>query len=212
MIGSASPSEPGQESGQRSVLKDGHNLAYQATWLNEPKDAANILHSAILHTRHPTARSLLHLRLARAQAALGESRACHRSLSTAEAELEAAGGEPAPAWCTWMQSADVLVDSGQCLLDLGQPARAHQLVGEGMLLLPGARNKTRAVFLTYQAGSFLQAGEADHAAAAAKESLLLANRIGAPRCVTLVRDLLPGFKKFAGAEGVEELLELARAN
>lgn len=104
------------------------------------------------------------------------------------------------------------MDSGQCLLDLSQAERAHQLIGEGMALLPGARDKTRAVFLTYEAGSFLKAGEADHAAAAAKESLTLANRIGAPRCVALVRDLLPGFKKYAGAEGVSELVHLARAN
>ncbi|MEV1084047.1 helix-turn-helix transcriptional regulator [Streptomyces sp. NPDC050211] len=201
------------ESGDRDlgagILSD---LAYQATWLGEPKDAAGILQSAIVHTRHSAARSLLHLRLARAQAALGEDRACHRSLTMAEAELGAASGEPSPAWCTWMSPADLLVDSGQCLLDLGQPERAHQLIGEGMLLLPGARDKTRAVFLTYEAGSFLQVGEADHAAAAAKESLRLANRIGAPRCVTLVHDLLPGFRKYAGAEGVDELLELARAS
>lgn len=111
-----------------------------------------------------------------------------------------------------MSPADLLVDSGQCLLDLGQPERAHQLIDEGMTLLPSAREKTRAVFLTYEAGSFLRAGEAEHAAAAATESLTLANKIGAPRCVTLVRDLIPSFRKYTRAEGVDELLEHARAS
>ncbi|MEV0478242.1 helix-turn-helix transcriptional regulator, partial [Streptomyces prunicolor] len=98
------------------------DLAYQATWLKDPKTAAEILENAVARTRHPTARSLLHLRLARAQAALGERHACHRSLATAERELARSAGEP-PAWCSWMSPADLLVDSGQCLRDLGQPER-----------------------------------------------------------------------------------------
>lgn len=73
------------------------------------------------------------------------------------------------------------------MLDLGQPERAHQLIEEGMSLFPGAREKTKAVFLTYEAGSYLKAGEADRAAAAATQLLALIQKIGAPRCVTLVR-------------------------
>ncbi|MFF4948631.1 hypothetical protein [Streptomyces chattanoogensis] len=79
-----------------------------------------------------------------------------------------------------MSPADLLVDSGQCLLDLGQTTRAHQLIGEGMDLLPRARSKTRAVFLIYEAGSYLKAGEPGRAAAVATESLTPANKIGAP--------------------------------
>ncbi|MER6031550.1 hypothetical protein [Streptomyces sp. NPDC001851] len=56
-------------------------------------------------------------------------------------------------------TADLLVDSGQCQLDLGQPERARELIEEGMALLPGARDRRKAVFLTYEAGSYLKAGE-----------------------------------------------------
>ncbi|MFI1185661.1 helix-turn-helix transcriptional regulator [Streptomyces californicus] len=187
------------------------DLAYQATWLKDPKTAAQILDSALLRTEHPTARSLLHLRLARARAALGEAHTCRRSLATAEQELARTTGQP-PAWCSWMSPADLLVDSGQCLLDLDEPERARELIEEGTALLPGARDKTRAVFLSYEAGSLLRAGEADQAAAAAMQSLTLATKIGAPRCVALVRDLVPGFKKYAGADGVNGLLEHIRAS
>ncbi|MFD7172773.1 hypothetical protein [Streptomyces sp. NPDC059929] len=44
------------------------------------------------------------------------------------------------------------------------------------------------------------------------QSLTLAKKIGAPRCVALVRDLTPGFKKYAGADGVNDLLERVRAS
>ncbi|MFE5592929.1 XRE family transcriptional regulator [Streptomyces sp. NPDC056549] len=187
------------------------DLAYQSTWLKDPKTAAEILESAVRRTQHPTARSLLHLRLARAQAALGEAHHCHRSLAAAEQEMARSAGEP-PAWCSWMSPADLLVDSGRCLLDLGQPERAHGLIEEGMALLPGTRDKTRAVFLTYEAGSFLETGEVDRAAAAATQSLTLAKRIGAPRCVTLVRELAPAFEKYGTLNGVEDLLQRVRTS
>ncbi|MFG2781284.1 helix-turn-helix transcriptional regulator [Streptomyces prunicolor] len=185
------------------------DLAYQATWLNDPRTAAEILENAVARTRHPTARSLLYLRLARAQAALGEAHACHRSLATAEQEFARSARE-APAWCAWMSPADLLVDSGQCLRNLRQPERGHQLIGEGGKLLPGARKKTSAVFLSYEADSLQQAGEVDHAAATAQESLRLATQIGAPRCAALVHDMLSSFVKYRGTERVDELLELAR--
>ncbi|MER6075050.1 hypothetical protein ABT187_40840 [Streptomyces sp. NPDC001817] len=51
----------------------------------------------------------------------------------------------------WASEADLAVDSGQALLDLGDTARAHNLITEGERLLPSARDKTRSVFLTHRA-------------------------------------------------------------
>ncbi|MGW7410484.1 hypothetical protein ACWGI9_43635 [Streptomyces sp. NPDC054833] len=103
------------------------------------------------------------------------------------------------------------MDSGQALLDLDDTARAHQLITEGERLLPTARDKTRGVFLAYRAASYLNLEEPEPAAAAATQSLLLARRIGAPRCVGLVDDLLPRFQPYTRAQGVSELLQLAGA-
>ncbi|WP_406192317.1 hypothetical protein OG331_05760 [Streptomyces sp. NBC_01017] len=63
---------------------------------------------------------------------------------------------------------------------------AHQLISEDERLLPPARDKTRSLFLAYRAASHLNLKEPEPAAAAATKSLLLARRIGAPRCVRLV--------------------------
>lgn len=95
---------------------------------------------------------------------------------------------------------------GQALLDLGDTRRAHQLIREGQELLPSSHGKTRGSFLTYQARSYLDLREPERAAAAALEALQLAHRIGAPRCVSLVRELIPSFKAYPGAQGVSELL------
>ncbi|WP_179382120.1 hypothetical protein [Streptomyces sp. SA15] len=101
------------------------------------------------------------------------------------------------------------MDSGQALLDLGDTGRAHQLITEGERLLPTARDKTRGVFLAYRAASHLDLNEPEPAAAAATQSLLLARRTGAPRCMKLVDDLLPHFKPYQHAQGVPELFHLA---
>ncbi|MFF0000057.1 XRE family transcriptional regulator [Streptomyces avermitilis] len=187
------------------------DLAYQASWRDVPATAAGILERALSGTLHPAAQSLLQLRLARALAAQGERRATLRALTAAEHLLDASSGEPVPAWCAWMSSADLAGDSGQALLDLGDTRRAHQLIREGRKLLPPSRDKTRGVFRAYEARSHLDLGEPERAAAAALEALQVAQRIGAPRCVSLVRDLVPAFEAYPHAQGVGELLDQVAA-
>ena len=182
------------------------DLAYQTSWRDDPTTAAGILTKALSRTTHPAASSLLHLRLARAQAALGERSATLRSLNAAERLLNAGDTDDTPAWCSWMSTADLAVDSGRCLLDLGDTTQAHRLIAEGQALLPASRDKTRGVFLAYRAQGHLSRREPEAAAADALEALRLAKRIGAPRCVQLVRDLAPAFTPYRTAQGVPELL------
>lgn len=187
------------------------DLAYQAAWRNDHTTAVGILTHALTRTEHPAAQSLLHLRLARALAAQGEKRETLRALSAAEHLLGTSSTRPLPAWCSWLSEADLAVDSGQCLLDLGETARAHDLITEGRELLPATRDKTRGVFLAYQAASHLKSKEPELAAQAADEALRLARRLGAPRCEKLVQDLVPDFERVRTAEGVDDLLMLVAA-
>ncbi|MGW2183815.1 hypothetical protein ACWCXX_38680 [Streptomyces sp. NPDC001732] len=124
--------------------------AYQASWRDDPT-AAGILTKDLARTSHPAASSLLHLRLAHAQAALGEHRATLHFLNSAERLLGTGDAGDIPAWCLWMSPADLAVDTGRCLLDLGDTTRAHSLIAEGQALLPASRDKTRGIFLAYQA-------------------------------------------------------------
>lgn len=190
------------------ILSD---LAYQLLWLGDARAAVDILEHAIPRTQHPTARSLLHLRQARAFAALDEGALCRRALTAAEKALDTPSYDPAPAWCSWMSTADLAADGGRCLADLGQRRRAHQLMDEGITLLTAARSKTKSVFLTYQAETYLRDGELEIAVATATRSLNLASRIGAPRCVTLVRDLEPELSRHLHTPGVSELLQRLRS-
>ncbi|MFE3873326.1 helix-turn-helix transcriptional regulator [Kitasatospora sp. NPDC059146] len=191
------------------ILSD---FAYQSIWLTQPDAAVEPLSQALIHTRHPTARSLLYLRRARAHAALGASSDCHRDLTAAEAALLTDSPDPAPGWCRWMSAADLAVDSGQCMLDLRRPGEAHARIDEGMSLLPRSRDKTRGIFLAYEARSLLQAREVEQALAVTNQSLDLATRIGAERCVTLVRELAPVFQSYRQVDGVDDLMDRLKAS
>lgn len=186
------------------ILSD---LAYQLLWLKDARTAADILEHAILRTRHPTARSLLHLRQARALAVLAEDKRCLHALIAAEKALDTRASDPAPAWCSWMSHADLAADGGRCLADLGQRRHSHRMMNEGISLLTTTRSKTRAVFLTYQAETYLRDGEPEIAAETATRSLRLASRLNARRCVTMVRDLEPELSRHAHVDSVRELLE-----
>ncbi len=189
------------------ILSD---FAYQSIWLTQPAAAVGPLTQALIHTRHPTARSLLHLRRARAHAALGVATDCHRDLAAAEAALLADSPDPAPTWCRWMSTADLAVDSGQCMLDLGRTDEAHARIDEGITLLPRSRDKTRGIFLTYEARSLLRVREVEQALAVTNQSLDLASRIGAERCVALVRELIPAFRPYRQVDGVTDLMDRLR--
>ncbi|WP_226487570.1 helix-turn-helix domain-containing protein [Streptomyces parvulus] len=185
------------------------DLAYQAAWRNDHTLAQDLLSHALTRARHPAARSLLNLRLARSLAAspTPRRRAALHALHAAEHELNRAGTNR-PSWCTWMSEADLAVDTGQTLLDLGDTRPAHQLLTQGEQLLPTTRDKTRGVFLAYQAASHLTHRDIEPAAHAATAALDLARRTHAPRCEQLVQRLTPAFRPYAHHHAVGRLLHL----
>lgn len=185
------------------------DLAYQAIWLEQPRTAIDILTHAASRARHATSRSLLSLRRARAHALLGEGAACRGDLAAAERSLSAASGLTSPGWCEWMSASDLAVDTGRCLLDLGELRAGHVHIAEGVGQLPSSRAKSSAVFLAYQADGHLRSGEVEQAADAAGRSLRLARDVGAERCLALVGELLPRFADRGAAPGVAELMALA---
>ncbi|MFG3108402.1 helix-turn-helix domain-containing protein [Streptomyces tendae] len=186
------------------------DLAYQAAWRNDHTLAQDLLGHALTRARHPAARSLLHLRLARSLAASPAPArgAALRAVCAAEHDLNRAGADR-PAWCSWMSEADLAVDTGQTLLDLGDTRPARQLLTQGEHLLPATRDKTRGIFLAYQAANHLAHHDIEPAAHAATAALDLARRIHAPRCEQLVQRLTPAFHPYAHHHAVERLLHLA---
>lgn len=174
------------------VLSD---LAYAATWLNEPRIAVEILEYAATRTHAPAARSLLDLRRGRALAAFGDHHATSRALISAERHLDRARPGSTPAWVSWMSPADLAVDAGRCWLDLDRTRRADTALAEGLRLLDPARERTRSVVLAYRAEGALARRDLDAAAADAREAFDTAQGTQATRCISLVSTTLDGFSR-----------------
>ncbi|MGY0230704.1 helix-turn-helix transcriptional regulator [Longispora urticae] len=162
------------------VLAD---LAYQATWLGQPRHAVDILDWARTRTSSPAARSLLDVRSARALAQLRDSSGCIRALSSADRELDRARPESTPGWVAWMSPADLATDAGRCWLDLDQPRRASSSIESGLRLLDPGRARTRAVFLSYRAESAFAAGDREAGQSFARVAVGAASATGSARCV-----------------------------
>lgn len=140
------------------VLAD---YAYQSIWVGRPHAAVDPLTHALARTSHPTARSLLHLRRARAYAAAGARAECYRDLTAAETAITTDASTPPPSWCSWMSTADLSVDAGQCLLDLGNAPKHVPGSTKGWPCSPSAG--TRPAGLPPQPGTLLPQVRRDRA-------------------------------------------------
>ncbi|RFC78301.1 XRE family transcriptional regulator [Streptomyces sp. AcE210] len=187
------------------------DLAYQATWRAFPKEAVDILALAHSRTHSPAARALLHVRTARALTVLGDRTGTHRALTTATRELDQARPDTTPAWVSWMSPADLEADAGPCHLDLGQPATAAAAIDNGLDLLNGERDRTRAVFTVYRADAALAAHDIPQAAAHARTALDTARATQAARCLDLSTALLGRLQQHRHHPAVRELVEYASA-
>ncbi|MFF4083391.1 XRE family transcriptional regulator [Streptomyces sp. NPDC001777] len=190
------------------VLSD---LAYSATWLGHPGEAVDILTHARTRTRHATARSLLDVRRARALAVLKDDVGTARALNEAEHQLDRGRAQTAPAWVSWMSSADLSVDAGRCWLDLADPRRAAAALEEGLSLLVPERERTRAIMLTYHAHAALAGRDVDAAVTDTRAALDTALGTGASRCLDLVRNTLSqSLEPHRDEPSVRELRSYAR--
>lgn len=130
---------------------------------------------------------LLH-RAALALAHLGERRAAHAAL--AAARQAAARDEPArePPWLYWLDLAELDAMTGRCLIALGRPLRACQLLAKPR---PGIGPRTDALYGGYLARSYLELGEVEQACRVARRALRAAVAAASSRAVTALRHLHP---------------------
>ncbi|WP_406200072.1 XRE family transcriptional regulator [Kitasatospora sp. NBC_01560] len=186
-----------------SVIAD---FAYQGLWTDNAGESVRLLEGALARPLHATVRSLLHLRKARAHAALGEAASSRHHLAKSETELARTSvGEP-PNWAAWMSEADVEIDGGRCLIDLGEQAPGMKRIDRGLSLLTKPRSKTYAIFQTYRAEALVHEGQVEEAAAVLSSALGTARQIGATRCIDQVAQISDRLRGHLAVNGVEELL------
>jgi tetratricopeptide (TPR) repeat protein len=191
------------------------SMAEQVARQGRPEDAVTLIETALAGSRgRHTSRLLgqLYNWQAWVFAALQDSSACTAAISRARAQTEHFHGGDDPAWVYWVNAADVVAGSGQCLLQLGQADRAAAMLAEGITLFDESFVRDRQIHLTYLTEALACPGkqrDLDAAAAKGIEAIQLAEGLDSTVSVERIRSLTRQLQPHEQVSAVREFLERA---
>lgn len=168
------------------------SLSYQMANVGKPADAVLLARSAYRGARHtatPRTRALLADRVAWASAKAGEPTAAERALAAADEALGRADGHEDPDWVYWVSRDELDVMAGRCFAELRRPLKAEPLLSSALSRYDAGFPRERALYLTWLADTYLDAGEVEQAAATATEALELSAEVNSARARARVGDI-----------------------
>ncbi len=143
----------------------------------------------------PTVRALLADRLAWQHATSGNGSAADYALKTAEEAIHEDSDESAPDWAYWVDSDEIAIMTGRCWAELHRPLRAIPALEDALSRYDDTRARDKALYLSWLASAYLDAGEVEHAATITGRVLDLAEGLAsvrpAARAQAMVRRLEP---------------------
>ncbi|WP_148083895.1 hypothetical protein [Streptomyces sp. 840.1] len=193
------------------------NMARQAVDLDKGREAIRFARLAQTHAglwRAPTrVTALLAIREAQGHARVGDAFNCESAIKRAWKEWERGSGDRDPDWTTFLNQAELVCLEGMCRLDLGQTARAQQLLAKSEKLQDVAHSRNRGMCLGRLATAAIGAGDIDHSVDAAREAIALIRTAGmsSARAVQQLKIVHDGLAPQHRARGVGDLLEEIRA-
>lgn len=158
-------------------------LAIQEVIAGRPKDAVPAAEAAVRAAggAAPVLRAMAASRLARAHAALGADSAFLRAAAEAERHLDAAQDDPGPPWLYWFDAAELAAQTGQSLLDLGEPHAARPLLEQALAMQDEAFIRDRSLYSVRAAEARALTGDVEGARALGREAARLSRYCGSPR-------------------------------
>ncbi|KWW99121.1 Transcriptional regulator [Carbonactinospora thermoautotrophica] len=193
-------------------------LSYQHANTGKVREAVLMARSASRGAeRAATARTraLLADRVAWAHVKAGESREAGRALGAADDAFDCARpGDEDPDWVYWVSRDELDVMAGRCFTELHRPLRAEPLLRAVLARYDAAYVRETALYRTWLADTYLDAGEIEQAVRVAGEALELAARVNSARGrerVAAVRERLRPYLDVAAVRDFEERYRAALA-
>ncbi|MFI0350940.1 hypothetical protein [Actinomadura sp. 9N407] len=190
-------------------------MSVHAFYRDEPRRALTLATTASMlaqATGSPRTRAILHDRVARAHARLGDSDECRRHLELAEVEHARAPADEEPQWTTYVNDVEIAAQRGACLLDLqlGGPAvdALRMAIALAQTRTPD-HHRDLAHYKTRLAAAHVLQGEPEQAASVAAEAHDLAAQIGSARVSDRFDDLIAKLEPFDVPE-VHDLMAKVR--
>jgi tetratricopeptide (TPR) repeat protein len=156
-------------------------LAYQRE--GSATDAIEIAAAAVAHAGPAVpgaVRALLLERLAWAYATGGQPRETERALDAAREAL-AREGHSSPDWAAWVDASELQIMTGRCWAQLRQPGRAIPVLEGVLSAYPDTWGRDKALYLTWLAEAYRDAGEVEQAGAVLDEAQALSAGVASVR-------------------------------
>jgi transcriptional regulator with XRE-family HTH domain len=155
------------------------------------------------------ARVLLAQRLAWAHAAAGQASAAEQALDVAESHLKDPDGQPVPDWAAWADEREQRIIAGRCWSELSRPLRAVPILESVLAEYEDTHARDKALYLSWLAGAYADAGEVEAAAVTTARALDLADGVASARPAHRVALILERLQPHRTLPAVRELLDRA---
>jgi hypothetical protein len=191
-------------------------MANQATSQGQPTEAVTFVETALAGVRGRATSGLLaelHLRQARAFAAMRDTSACTAAISQARTRAEQLKPDDDPSWLYWLDPTAITVNVGSSMLELGQPDHAVVLLDEGVAHVSAPFVRDRQLFVTRLADARARPGkqhDLDAAVELGMESLDLTESLDSRLAIGRLHDLYLRLKPYAKVPAVRDFLERAK--
>ncbi|MFF2548764.1 hypothetical protein ACFVUY_40260 [Kitasatospora sp. NPDC058063] len=162
--------------------------------------------------RRPAVRALLWDRLAWQHATSGNANAADRALAAAEEAIHEEADRPEPDWVYWVNRDEVSIMTGRCWAELHRPLRVIPALESALSRYDDTRARDKALYLSWLASAYLDAGEIEHSVAITSKVLDLSRGLASTRPSGRSRILLHRLQQHRQLSPVAELLERTAAS
>ncbi|GAB3207019.1 Predicted transcriptional regulator with C-terminal CBS domains [Marinactinospora thermotolerans DSM 45154] len=185
----------GHETGETDLVSSALSyLSLHETYLGRTRRALALAKTAVETGTgaSPAAATMLHARLARAQAKNGDTDAARVSVERMRTAFDLACREGAwPVWLSYIDEIEIESQAGAVYLDMGLFDEALESLGKALALLRARaphRFRDRSHYLTRAARAHLSQGDVATACDVAGEAFLLAEHLSSPRIDDRIRE------------------------
>lgn len=186
-------------------------LAYQMVSISTPNvGVATASYETAHRSASPRVQALLLERLAWTYAVAGRAQDTMIALARADEALHGRDGGPEPDWVFWVDETEMQIMAGRCWTELHRPLRAVPILETVLAGYDDTHARDKALYLTWLATAYLDAGELEQAATTTGRVLDLATGVASVRPAARIDKLLRRLQPYQAVSSVRELLERAR--
>jgi len=190
-------------------------LAYQKSNVGDRREAVLLAQAAVKGldgAQAPGARALMWDRVAWTNATVGDPAGTTRALGEAEEAFADHSMANAPEWLYWVTADELQVMAGRCHVVLRQPERAEPLLTAAIGRYDATHVRELALYESWLAETYVQAGEIEQAAATASNVADRAATVASERLAERVRDLVTVLAPYRALPAVREWEQHAEAH